>query len=175
MAIRRSVLISQPRPDPSRSGAPRPGCRGGSGRRYVAPWCRYRTDRRVQPLRRGTSERFAAPDVLGGLYIDREANAVERGLEDRLEIARSAVDRGDGDDHVEYLFEREVVADFVTVLCGDKEWPGGGEHPGATLAEDGAAPIQVREQLGSDVVLGGCEGEEPAQPADAGRSEGFPE
>jgi hypothetical protein len=47
------------------------------------------------------------------------------------------VDRGDGDDHVEDLLEREVVADFVSVLCGDKERPAGGEHPGAVFVECG--------------------------------------
>ena len=33
-------------------------------------------------------------------------------------MAGVAVDRGDGDDHVEDLFKAEVVADFVGVLCG---------------------------------------------------------
>ena len=30
------------------------------------------------------------------------------------------MDLGDGDDHVEDLLEREVVADLVSVLCGDE-------------------------------------------------------
>jgi hypothetical protein len=62
-------------------------------------------------VRRGT-ERFA-PAALRGLAIVRGAKAVERGLQYRLEIAGFAVDPGDGNDHVEDLLEREVVADFM--------------------------------------------------------------
>jgi hypothetical protein len=51
------------------------------------------------------------------------ARAVERGLQDWLEVAGAAVDRGGGGDHVEDLLEGEVVADLVSVLCGEKERP----------------------------------------------------
>jgi hypothetical protein len=46
----------------------------------------------------------------------RPYQAVERGLEDWLEIAGVATDRGDGDDQVEELLEGEVVADLVSAL-----------------------------------------------------------
>jgi hypothetical protein len=52
------------------------------------------------------------------------AKTVERGLQYRLEIAGVAVNLGDGDDHVEDLFQREVVADFASALRGDKQWFG---------------------------------------------------
>ena len=51
------------------------------------------------------------------------------------------MDLGDGDDHVEDLFEREVIADLVGALCGDEERPAGGEHPGAAFAEYGVAAV----------------------------------
>jgi len=44
------------------------------------------------------------------------AQAVERGMEDRLEVAGLTGDRGDGDDHVEDLLEREVPADLAGAL-----------------------------------------------------------
>jgi hypothetical protein len=92
------------------------------------------------------------------------AKAIERSLENWLDVAGVAVDGGDGDDHVEDLFEREIVTDLVGALCDGKERSASGEHPGSALAENRVAPVSVREQLGSDVVLGGREGEEPVQP-----------
>ncbi len=56
------------------------------------------------------------------------AKAVDGGLQDRLEVAGFAVDRRDGDDHVENLLEREVVADFVGLLCGAEEQLAGDDH-----------------------------------------------
>jgi hypothetical protein len=41
------------------------------------------------------------------------------------------VDLGDRDGHVEDLFEREVVADLASILCGGQKRPAGGERPGA--------------------------------------------
>lgn len=73
--------------------------------------------------------------------------------EDGLEVAGVAADRADGDHHVEDLLEREVVADFPALLCGDEEWPAGGEDPGAAVVEDGVVPVGLLEQLGADVVL----------------------
>jgi hypothetical protein len=61
--------------------------------------------------------------------------AVECGLEDWFEVAGVAVDRGDGDDHVEDLFEREIVADLVSALRGGEERPAGGDHSGAVVVE----------------------------------------
>ncbi len=73
--------------------------------------------------------------VLRGLHIVRRAKAVECGLEDGLEVAGVGGDRGDGDDHVEDLLEREVVADFMCVLCGGEKRPAGGDHSGAVAVE----------------------------------------
>jgi RNA polymerase sigma factor (sigma-70 family) len=73
--------------------------------------------------------------VLCGLHIGRGAQAVECGLEDWFEVAGVAVDRGDGDDHVEDLLEGEVVADLVSALRGGEERPAGGDHPGAVVVE----------------------------------------
>ena len=50
------------------------------------------------------------------------------------------MDRGDGDDHVEDLLDREV-ADFVSVLCGDKERSAGGEHAGAVALNAGSGGL----------------------------------
>jgi hypothetical protein len=63
--------------------------------------------------------RIAVRAALRGLAIVRRATAAERGLQDRLEVAAVAVNRGDGDDHVEHLFKREVVTDFVSLLRRD--------------------------------------------------------
>jgi hypothetical protein len=49
--------------------------------------------------------------TLRGLATVRRAKPVERGPQDRLEVAGVAVNPGDGDDQVEDLLEREVVAD----------------------------------------------------------------
>ena len=65
------------------------------------------------------------------------------------------MDPGDGDDHVENLFEREIVADLVGALRRGEEWAAGGEHPGAAFSEDGVGAVRVREQLGGDVSLAG--------------------
>jgi hypothetical protein len=60
---------------------------------------------------------------------------VEPCLEDWLEVTRVAVDRGDGDDHVEYLLERDVVADHkgapvtIHICVGDGDAPGSGRWP----------------------------------------------
>ena len=54
--------------------------------------------------------------VLSALRIGRRAQAIECGLEDWSGVAGVAVDRGDGDDHVEDLFKGEVVAHFASVL-----------------------------------------------------------
>src|SRR5215469_3470035 len=71
----------------------------------------------------------------GGLPIGRWAQTVECGLEDGFEVAGVAADRGDGDDHVEDLFEREIVADLVSVLRGGEKRPAGRDHPGAVVGE----------------------------------------
>ena len=47
--------------------------------------------------------------VLRGLHIALGSQAIERRLEDWLEVQGVAVDRRDGDDHVEDLLEVEVV------------------------------------------------------------------
>jgi hypothetical protein len=64
----------------------------------------------------------AAPERacdLVGLRIGREAKTVERGLEDRLEVAGSAVDRGDGHDHVEDLLGPRTLEHLDTYLAAD--------------------------------------------------------
>ena len=48
------------------------------------------------------------------------------------------MDRGDGDDHVEDLLEREVVADLVGALRGGEQRPAGG-HEGRGTAAGGYA------------------------------------
>jgi hypothetical protein len=49
------------------------------------------------------------------------AQAVERGLQDRLHVVGIAVELGDGNDQVKDLLEREVVADLVSVqVRGDE-------------------------------------------------------
>jgi hypothetical protein len=106
----------------------------------------------------GWSLRFKAGPVLRQLRVGRVAEAVERRLHDRLQVAGVAVDAGDGDHHVEYLLEREVVADFVGALRRDEERSAGGEHALAILVEDGVAAVHVREQLGGDEALAGREG-----------------
>ena len=56
--------------------------------------------------RAGSYPEAACHLVLCGLRIGRGAQAVECGLEDWLEVAGVAVDRGDGDDHVEGSLHR---------------------------------------------------------------------
>jgi hypothetical protein len=80
------------------------------------------------------------------------------------------VDSCDGDDHVENLFERKVVADFVSLLCGEEERMAGRKHPGAAFSEYGIAAVPMGEQLGGDVALAGRKGEEAVQPRDEHRS-----
>ena len=53
----------------------------------------------AQVLRTSTTIRHRLR-YLCGLRIARRAKDVERGLKNRLEVARVAVDLGDGDDHV---------------------------------------------------------------------------
>src|SRR5215469_17649894 len=108
--------------------------------------------------------------VQDGLSIGRWAQTVERGLEDWFEVAGVAVNRGDGDDHVEDLFEREIVADLVSALRGGEERPAGSDYPGAVAGEERVAVVRVLEQLGGDVALAGREGEEPVQPSCEDRS-----
>jgi hypothetical protein len=49
------------------------------------------------------------------------AQAVERGLQDRLHVVAIAVELGDGNDQVEDPLAREVVADLVSVqVRGDE-------------------------------------------------------
>jgi hypothetical protein len=79
--------------------------------------------------------------VLRGPGIGRGPQAVERGLEDWLEVAGVAVDHGDGGDHVEDLLEGEVAADLLSVLRGGEERAAGGEHAGAAFAEHGVAGV----------------------------------
>src|SRR5580700_9316932 len=73
------------------------------------------------------------PAVLRG----RRTKAVERGLQDRLEVAGLAANRRDGDDHVEDLLEREIVPDLIGALGGEEERPAGPRHAAAALAHDG--------------------------------------
>jgi hypothetical protein len=64
----------------------------------------------------GDREHFAARNVLRGLHNGRQAYAVECTLQDRLEVAGITGDPGNGDDHVEYLFEGEVATDLLSAL-----------------------------------------------------------
>ena len=73
---------------------------------------------------RGYYPEAACRPVLCGLRIGRGAQAVECGHQDWFGVAGVAVDRGDGNDHVEDLFEGELVPDFAGVLCGGEERPG---------------------------------------------------
>ncbi len=57
------------------------------------------------------------PTALCGLDACRTAKAVERALQDRLDVAGVAVDLGDRGDHVQDLFEVQVGADRVGALC----------------------------------------------------------
>jgi Aldo/keto reductase family len=90
--------------------------------------------------------------------------AVERGLKDRFGVTSIAVDHGDGDDHVEDLFEREIVADLAGTLYGGEEGPAGDYHLGAVVFEQRVAAVRLFEQLGSDVALVSREGGSPVQP-----------
>ena len=93
--------------------------------------------------RRGTSGSPSRSRPRGtSSHSVRTSKPVERGLQDRLEVAGIAVDPGDGDDHVEDLLEREVVADLVRLLCGDEQRPAGGEHARAVAAEYGVAAVR---------------------------------
>ena len=78
--------------------------------------------------------------VLCGLRIGRRAQAVECGLEDWSGVAGAAVGRGDGDDHVENLFQGEVVADLAGVLRSDQERPARGERPVRLFLNRGLLP-----------------------------------
>jgi len=117
-------------------------------------------------MRRARLESGQVPrDVAGCCCSCRgSADAVECGLQDGLEVAGVAADGADGDDQVEDLLEREVVADFSAVLGGEQQWPAGGEDPGAAVVEDGVVPVGLLEQFGGDVVLAGEEPLEAAQP-----------
>src|SRR4051794_17978589 len=74
------------------------------------------------------------------VFVDWWAEAVERGLEHRLEVVGVAVDFGDRGDHVEDLLEREIVADLVGVLRRGRQRPTGGERPGAASAPSRRIP-----------------------------------
>jgi DNA-binding MarR family transcriptional regulator len=115
-------------------------------------------------------------DALGAallwLRVGPGTQAVECGLQDRLEVAAVAADGGDGDDQVDDLLEGEVVADLARALRGEQQRPGGGDHPGAVAAEYRVAAVRVLKQLGGDVVLAGDEGVELAQPGREGRAGG---
>jgi hypothetical protein len=59
---------------------------------------------------------IAARNVLRGLHNGRQAYAVECTLQNRLKVAGITGDPGNGDDHVEYLFEGEVATDLLSAL-----------------------------------------------------------
>ena len=106
-----------------------------------------------------------AVDRRGQLTVGR-AQTVEGGLKDWFDVVVVALDPGNGDDHVEYLFEGEITTDLLCALRGSKEWPAGGEHPGAALSEDGVVAVRLCEQFGGDKALAVGESEEPAEPCD---------
>ena len=78
------------------------------------------------------------------------AQAVECGLEDRLEKPRVAADFGDRGEHGEDLLQREVVSDLVGLLSGIQQRPPSGEDSGAIVSQDGVAGVGVLQQLGDD-------------------------
>jgi hypothetical protein len=92
------------------------------------------------------------------------AKAVERSLEDWIDVTGVGMDRRNGDDHVEDLLEGEVVADFEPVLGGGQQRPTGRDHSGPAACENGVAAVRMLEQLGGDVALAPREGEEFFQP-----------
>ena len=100
--------------------------------------CNWVTLGRRRPLT-GLDKRLLvsvpACHVLCGLCIGRGAQAIECGLEDWSGIAGAAVDRGDGDHHVENLFKGEIVTDFAGVLRSGQKRPAGGDDPGAVGSE----------------------------------------
>ena len=54
------------------------------------------------------------------------------------------MDGGDGDDHVEDLFQGELVPDFAGVLGGGEERLAGGDYPGAVVFDQtGLTLIQM--------------------------------
>jgi hypothetical protein len=59
------------------------------------------------------------PGCLCGLRIARGPQAVQRGLQDRLEVAGVAVNRGDGHDHVEDLLGPRTLEHLDTYLAAD--------------------------------------------------------
>lgn len=89
----------------------------------------------VVAQRGGSYPEAACHLVLCGLHIGRGAQAVECGPQDWFEVARVAVDRGNGDDHVENLLEGEVVADLVSALRGGEEWTACGDYAGTVVVE----------------------------------------
>src|SRR5690242_6502628 len=122
----------------------------------------------AMPVRAG-----ARPPGLGtprAVRVPQRAQAVESGLQDGPGVGDVDVDRGDGDEHVEDLFEGEVVADLASALRGSEERPAGGHHAAAVVFEYGVAAVRLLEQLGGDVAFAGGEGEEPVQPGQQGRS-----
>ena len=137
-----------------RAGPAMPGIRAGlapitNGPAVICP-LRRQTSRYARAMFRPASGRYrrrtaaprgrgVSPCVLCGLRTGWRAQAVEYGLQDGFGIAGVAVDRRDGDDHVEDLFEGEVVADFVRVLRGGEERPASGDHPGAAVFEQRTA------------------------------------
>jgi hypothetical protein len=62
------------------------------------------------------------PALLRGRRLTRKAKALERSLENRLEIVRVPVDLGDSDGHVGDLFEGEVATNLVGALCLLEQW-----------------------------------------------------
>jgi len=53
------------------------------------------------------------------------------------------VNRGNGDDQVERLLEREVLADLAGLDGRGEQGPGGRDDPGAVGAEDRVAGVRV--------------------------------
>jgi LysR family transcriptional activator of glutamate synthase operon len=104
------------------------------------------------------------------LRTGRGAQAVECGLEYRFQVTSVATERGNGDDHVQSLLERQVVTDLAGLLGGGEERPCRGEYPLAVVAEYGVAAVRVLKQLRSDGALAGDKAEEPAQPYREGRA-----
>jgi len=106
------------------------------------------------------------PTVTYQSTVPSPAQPVQRGLEDRFDVARFAPDRCGGEDEVEHLVEPEIAADLVCLLRCDEQRSPGDQDAVAAAAEHGIGGVGVPEELGRDRVLAVVEQREPSEPGD---------
>lgn len=97
----------------------------------------------------------------------RPVQAVEGGLEEGSQVVGRFVDLGDGDDQVEDLLQRQVIADLSRLLGRGQQRTTRLDGPGAVAGD--ALPAGVLQQLRDDQPFVRDERDLQAQPGSEGR------